>query len=56
MEMPKIVDLFSGCGGFGLGAELAGFKSVVAVDIDPKLISAYKENFPTTKTVLRSKN
>lgn len=52
MEMPKIVDLFSGCGGFGLGAELAGFKSVVAVDIDPKLISAYKENFPTTKTVL----
>ncbi len=41
-----IVDLFSGCGGFSLGAELAGFKSLAAVDIDPTLQSAYRRNFP----------
>lgn len=41
------VDLFSGCGGFGLGAELAGFDIVAAVDVDPDLQSAYRLNFPT---------
>ncbi|WP_447778351.1 DNA cytosine methyltransferase [Aeromonas veronii] len=45
-EKPSIVDLFSGCGGFGLGAELAGFKTVAAVDIDPTLQSSYRRNFP----------
>ncbi len=45
---PTIVDLFCGCGGFGLGAELAGFKTIVAVDIDATLQSAYKKNFPET--------
>lgn len=43
-----IVDLFCGCGGFGLGAELAGFKTIAAVDIDSTLQSAYKRNFPET--------
>ncbi|RQW63095.1 DNA cytosine methyltransferase [Vibrio viridaestus] len=43
-----IVDLFCGCGGFGLGAELAGFRTIAAVDIDPTLQSAYKRNFPKT--------
>ncbi len=45
---PTIVDLFCGCGGFGLGAELAGFRTVAAVDIDPTLQSSYKRNFPET--------
>lgn len=44
----KIVDLFSGCGGFGLGAKQAGFDVVVAVDIDKILQSSYKQNFPNT--------
>jgi DNA (cytosine-5)-methyltransferase 1 len=48
---PIIVDVFSGCGGFGLGAELAGFQSAIAVDIDPTLQSAYALNFPRTKTL-----
>lgn len=48
---PLIVDLFSGCGGLGLGAELAGFHSLAAVDIDKDLQSAYSLNFPLTQTV-----
>ena len=50
-ERPTLVDLFSGCGGFGLGGELAGFHSVVAVDVEPKLQSAYKLNLPNTRAV-----
>ncbi|UVM51896.1 DNA cytosine methyltransferase [Pseudomonas sp. B21-015] len=48
---PTIIDLFCGCGGLGLGAELAGFHSLAAVDIDSDLQSAYRLNFPNTKTI-----
>lgn len=48
---PTIVDLFCGCGGFGLGAELAGFRTVAAIDIDETLQSAYKLNFPNANVV-----
>jgi len=47
----KIVDLFCGCGGFGLGAKQAGFDVAVAVDIDQTLQSAYKKNFPNTRVL-----
>ncbi|WP_047550908.1 DNA cytosine methyltransferase [Methylotenera sp. G11] len=47
----KIVDLFSGCGGFGLGAKQAGFDVVAAVDIDKTLQSSYQLNFPQTRTL-----
>lgn len=50
-ETPTLVDLFSGCGGFGLGGELAGFHSLVAVDVDATLQSAYRNNFPKTQAV-----
>ncbi|MBT7956416.1 MAG: DNA cytosine methyltransferase [Rhodospirillaceae bacterium] len=40
------IDLFSGCGGFGLGAGLAGFSTLWAADIDPNLSSSYNFNFP----------
>lgn len=46
-----VVDLFSGCGGFGLGAELAGFHCQVAVDIDETLQSAYRLNLPNTHAI-----
>jgi len=46
-----IVDLFCGCGGFTLGAELAGFHSLAAIDVDPVLQSAYRLNFPRTKAI-----
>lgn len=51
VEKLKIVDLFCGCGGFGLGAKQAGFDVVVAVDIDQTLQSAYKKNFPSTRVL-----
>lgn len=47
----KIMDLFCGCGGFGLGAHLAGFESVLAVDIDKTLSSSYTLNFPNSNLV-----
>lgn len=46
------VDLFSGCGGFGLGAEMAGFNVLAAVDLEPNLQSAYRWNFPETHSML----
>ncbi len=46
-----VVDLFCGCGGFSLGAEMAGFRSLVAIDVDPTLQSAYRKNFPGTKAI-----
>lgn len=42
----KILDLFSGCGGFSLGAHLAGFDVGLAVDVDPILSSSFGKNFP----------
>jgi DNA (cytosine-5)-methyltransferase 1 len=46
-----VVDLFCGCGGFSLGAELAGFRSLAAIDIDSTLQSAYRRNFPGSRAI-----
>ena len=51
---PTIIDLFCGCGGFSLGAALAGFRSLAAIDIDPTLQSAYRRNFPASKAIQAS--
>jgi DNA (cytosine-5)-methyltransferase 1 len=53
-ERGTVVDLFCGCGGFSLGAELAGFRSLAAIDIDPTLQSAYRRNFPRTRAIQAS--
>ncbi len=45
-EKLKIIDLFSGAGGFGLGAKRAGFDIAGSVEIDPQAISVHKQNFP----------
>jgi DNA (cytosine-5)-methyltransferase 1 len=52
VSRPTFVDLFSGCGGFGLGAELAGFENLASVDIDPNLQHSYKMNFPNANVHL----
>ena len=47
----KIIDLFSGVGGFSLGARRAGFSLKGSVEIDPQAISVYKKNFPKSLLV-----
>ncbi|WP_313513178.1 DNA cytosine methyltransferase [Pseudomonas sp.] len=47
--MHTILDLFSGCGGLALGSKRAGFKTALAVDIDPILSSSFGINFPKTR-------
>ncbi|MCE4615374.1 MAG: DNA cytosine methyltransferase [Desulfurococcales archaeon] len=42
----RLIDLFSGAGGFSRGFEEAGFKSVLAVENHPAASKTYKENFP----------
>lgn len=52
IQKPIVIDLFSGCGGFGLGAKMAGFDCRVAIDIDKTLQSSYRLNFPSTQVIL----
>jgi DNA (cytosine-5)-methyltransferase 1 len=52
MRSPKVIDLFCGAGGFSLGAYNAGLKVIASVDIDDKLTSSYKSNFPHGKLLL----
>ncbi|MFG1342482.1 DNA cytosine methyltransferase [Xanthobacter autotrophicus] len=48
MGRPKAVSLFSGCGGFCEGIELAGFEVAVAVEMDRFACETYRANFPKT--------
>lgn len=48
---PVAVDLFSGAGGFSLGAEQAGFDVVAAVEYDPIHAAAHEYNFPNCEVV-----
>jgi DNA (cytosine-5)-methyltransferase 1 len=45
----QAVDLFSGCGGFSLGARAAGINTVLAIDNNPILSSSFTTNFRSTK-------
>ncbi|KJS25033.1 MAG: hypothetical protein VR76_12835 [Pseudomonas sp. BRH_c35] len=47
--MHTILDLFSGCGGLALGSKRAGFRTALAVDVDPILTSSFGVNFPGTQ-------
>jgi len=42
------IDLFSGCGGLTLGFAWAGFKSILASDIDENCEATFTANFPNT--------
>lgn len=46
--MLNTIDLFSGCGGLTLGFSWAGFKSVLASDIDENCQKTFAVNFPET--------
>jgi DNA (cytosine-5)-methyltransferase 1 len=42
---PRVLDLFSGCGGLSLGFHAAGFKSTAAVELDSNAAASYGHNF-----------
>lgn len=42
----NVIDLFAGCGGLSLGFKMAGFKSILASDIDENCKLTYTHNFP----------
>lgn len=47
----RIIDLFSGCGGFSLGFGRAGFKSVLALEIDEWASETFSANHPETDVI-----
>lgn len=53
MRTLTCIDLFSGCGGFSLGMERAGFHTLAAIDLDPQAIQTYRKNFPNIPQVLK---
>jgi DNA (cytosine-5)-methyltransferase 1 len=48
----KVIDLFSGCGGFSYGFESAGFHVVLGVDNDKAALQTFKANHANSKTFL----
>jgi DNA (cytosine-5)-methyltransferase 1 len=48
----NLIDLFCGCGGFSKGAMAAGFRSSLAIDVDPILTSSFESNHPGTQLKL----
>lgn len=53
----NVIDLFSGCGGLGLGFKWSGFKTILASDIDENCEKTYSFNFkgvPFIKEDLRN--
>lgn len=45
------IDLFSGCGGLSLGFEMAGYKSLLAIDNWQDALDTYKHNNPDARTL-----
>ncbi len=52
MQKHNALDLFSGCGGFSQGLEMAGFRMVAANDIWAPAAQTYARNHPQTEFVL----
>jgi DNA (cytosine-5)-methyltransferase 1 len=52
MKAMTFIDLFSGCGGFSLGMERAGFCCLTAVDFNPKAVAVFRKNFSHVPLVL----
>lgn len=44
-EKPKILSLFSGCGGLDYGFHLAGYQTIWANDINPWAVKTFQRNF-----------
>lgn len=53
VEALNFVDVFSAPGGLSLGFQMAGFRPLVAVDIDKHGVETLLYNFPKTKVLLK---
>lgn len=51
-EKLKVIDLFSGCGGFSYGFESAGYHVVLGVDNDKAALETFKANHTNSKILL----
>lgn len=49
--MPKVIDLFCGCGGLSEGFKLAGYDIVGGVDFNQSAIDTYNKNFKNAKGI-----
>ena len=49
--MPKVIDLFCGCGGVSLGFAREGFKIVAGIDNDQDALNTFSKNFPESKAL-----
>ncbi len=49
---PKVVELFSGCGGTSLGFEMANYSIMLGLDIHKPSIETFKYNHPGATTIL----
>ena len=50
----KIISLFSGAGGLDIGFDRAGFKTAVAVELDPSCCDTLRTNLPDLPIINRS--
>jgi DNA (cytosine-5)-methyltransferase 1 len=48
----NFIDLFSGCGGFSTGLEMAGHKCLLGVDFDKDAVASFKANHKHAETFL----
>lgn len=52
MNQFRILDLFSGAGGFSCGLDMVDcFSTEIALDFDQKAINTFQKNFPNTKCI-----
>ncbi len=49
--MPKVIDLFCGCGGVSLGFAREGFEIVAGIDNDQEALNTFSKNFPHSKAL-----
>lgn len=50
--MPRVLDLFAGCGGFSLGFRQAGYEIARAVENFRPVAASYAENFPDVELLV----
>ena len=51
--VPRVLDLFAGCGGLSLGLQRAGFSILAGLDSDPQASASHALNFTRAAPVTR---